>query len=209
MGQSIVYKNKFIKFIKKKRVLKLIFFVVTIIENHQFRKSILGNDIRFKEIYNKLYLPLKSYALRFIPDREIIEDFIQDAFLNIWERRENFTSILAIKSFLYTNVKNSCLIHLRCQKIQARNEEEIVRLIKEEEEFIFEEEVYSMLHEAIKDLPKRTREIILMSMEGKPNSEISEHLDISINTIKTIKLRAYRILREKLKEVQWLWFLLI
>lgn len=181
-----------------------------IISGDQYlRKYLFENEISFKEIYNQLYLPLKSYALQFILEREIVEDFIQDAFLKIWERRYNFTSVLAVKSFLYTSVKNSCLIHLRTQKIQTRNESEIVRFITEEDEFIFEEEIYAMLHEAIKDLPRRTREIIMMSMEGTSNLEISEQLDISVNTIKTIKLRAYRILREKLKGVQWLWFLLI
>ncbi len=43
-----------------------------------------------------------------------------------------------------------------------------------------------------------------MSLKGASNPEIALNLGISLNTVKTVKLRAYRVLREKLKEINWL-----
>ena len=48
-----------------------------------------------------------------------------------------------------------------------------------------------------------------MTMEGLSNPEIAKELGISANTVKTIKLRAYQVLRERLKGVQWLLLLLL
>ena len=56
-------------------------------------------------------------------------------------------------------------------------------------------------------MSEQARRIVLQTMEGASNAEIAERLEISVNTVKTLKLRAYRILRERLKGVQWLLFL--
>lgn len=164
----------------------------------------------FKEIFNRYYLPVKSYAFHFVEDDETIEDFVQDAFLKVWEKREDFYYVAAIKSFLYMSVKNACLDYLRHQKVQRRNEPELVMWLTEEgkEEFLLEEEVHAMVYDAIKDLSEQSRRVVIMTMEGASNLEIAKELHVSVNTVKTIKLRAYRVLRERLKGLQWLLLLL-
>lgn len=37
----------------------------------------------FKEIFDRYYLPVKSYGFQYIEDDEIVEDFVQDAFLKV------------------------------------------------------------------------------------------------------------------------------
>ena len=129
----------------------------------------------------------------------------------IWEARERFYSIPAIKSFLYTTVRNSCLIYLRHQKVKERNESEIARwiLLEDEEKNILEDEVNTMLYEAIKDLSEKSRDIVIMTLNGSSNIDIAKELNISVNTVKTVKLRAYRVLRKRLKGIQWLLLFLL
>ena len=164
----------------------------------------------FKEIFDRYYLPVKSYAFRYVEDDEVIEDFVQDAFLQVWERREHCFFVAAIKSFLYTSVRNACLDHLRHQKVRRQHEPELVLWLSEEgdEEFLLEDEVHAMVYEAIKDLSEQSRRVVIMTMDGASNPEIAEQLGVSVNTVKTIKLRAYRVLRERLKGLQWLLLLL-
>ena len=94
----------------------------------------------FKEIFDRYYLPVKSYGFQYIEDDEIVEDFVQDAFLKVWEKRADFYFVAAIKSFLYMSVRNACLDYLRHQKVQRRNEPELILWLTEEveEEFILE-----------------------------------------------------------------------
>ena len=161
-----------------------------------------GNEIVFREVFNRFYLPLKAYAFRIIDDETIVEDFVQDSFLHIWEARERFYSIPAIKSFLYTTVRNSCLIYLRHQKVKERNESEIARwiLLEDEEKNILEDEVNTMLYEAIKDLSEKSRDIVIMTLNGSSNIDIAKELNISVNTVKTSLHKGMKELRGMLEE---------
>ena len=130
----------------------------------------------FKEIFDRYYLPVKSYGFQYVEDDEIIEDFVQDAFLKVWEKRADFYFVAAIKSFLYMSVRNACLDYLRHQKVQRRNEPELILWLTEEgeEEFVLEEEVHAMVYDAIKDLSERSRRVVIMTMEGLSNPEIAK-----------------------------------
>ena len=66
-----------------------------------------------------------------------------------------------------------------------------------------------MLYEAIKDLSEKSRDIVIMTLNGSSNIDIAKELNISVNTVKTVKLRAYRVLRKRLKGIQWLLLFLL
>lgn len=170
-----------------------------------------GKETAFKELFQRFYLPLCSFAYRYVKNDHITDDFVQDAFFNVWEKRKDFFLVSAIKSYLYLNVRNACLNWLKHQQVQYRNESELALSFynNEEQEQMLEEDIHARIYDAIKDLSPQTRKIVLMTMEGLSNPEIASRLNISSNTVKTTKLRAYRILRKKLKDIQWILFLLL
>ena len=72
------------------------------------------------------------------------------------------------------------------------------------------QETLRILHQAIDTLPPQTRKIILLGLNGKNNNEIAEALNISVNTVKSLKKSAYTSLRGQLKDpMLFLLFLLI
>ena len=156
-----------------------------------------ANSLAFKEIFKLYYHPLCMYAYRYVQD---------DTFLNLWERRREFHALNAIRSFLYLSVRNACLNWLKHLAVRQRNEMDFASFLQEEleDDFILEDSIHARLYAAIEELPDRAREILLMSLKGISNPEIASSLGISLNTVKTVKLRAYRVLREKLKEINWL-----
>ena len=158
-----------------------------------------------KTLFDRFYLPLRSFAFRYVGDDSITDDFVQTAFMNLWENRENVHAFSAAKAFLYMNVKNDCLNYMKRQQMIARHEEEIAREMseRESEDAEVEEEVSAMVYEALKVLSEQSRRIVLLTMEGASNTEIAGQLGITVNTVKTTKLRAYRVLREQLKGIPW------
>jgi RNA polymerase sigma factor (sigma-70 family) len=60
------------------------------------------------------------------------------------------------------------------------------------------QETIRILYQAVKKLPPQSREVIQHSLTGKNNNEIVDAMGISLNTVKTHKKTAYRILRDKL-----------
>ncbi len=171
----------------------------------------MGNQSVFKQIFETYYRLLCGFARKFIPDVNLCEDLVQEAFLGLWRKRVEIENFNAIKSYLYSSVRNACLNHLRHENVKNRNEEEIKELSSGwyAEDSILEEEVHTQIHESIKELSPQIRKIILMAMNGHTNPEIARKVNISVNTIKTLKKRGYRFLRSKLKGIHWLLLLLL
>lgn len=167
-----------------------------------------GDARALKLFFDGFYPSACVYAIKFIKQSDVAEDIVQDAFVQFWRIRDRFTSVRKIRAFIYTTVRNACINHLK----QKRTREDILNhapIIDElSHELLIEEETYRLLDAAIQQLPARTREIILLALEGHNNPEIAELLGVSINTIKTLKKNAYADLRHTLSNQTYLLFFL-
>ena len=74
---------------------------------------------------------------------------------------------------------------------------------------LIEEEFFRQIHVTINNLTPERRKVILFTMEGLTNREIAEKVGVSVNTVKTLKIKAYRILRDELGMVVFLLLLLL
>ena len=164
----------------------------------------------FKEIFKKYYLPVRSFAWRFVKDNDIAEDIVQDCFLNVWEKRLTFNVITEIRSYLYTSTRNACLDYLKHEQIKQKHAIHLLTTAsqEEEQEYILEEEVDALIHQAIGTLPRQAQKMVIMTLNGDSNLEIAQKLNVTVNTVKSTKLKSYQILRKRLRNVQWLLVLL-
>ena len=165
----------------------------------------------FKEIFKQYYLPVRSFAWRFVKDNDIAEDIVQDAFLQVWEKRLSFNVFAEIRSYLYTSTRNACLDYLKHENVRQKHETHILASTShaEEQEYILEEEVDSLIYNAIGTLSRQAQKIVIMTMDGNSNLEIAQKLNITVNTVKSTKLKAYQVLRKRLRNVQWFFALLL
>ncbi|PKQ69356.1 hypothetical protein BZG01_00005 [Labilibaculum manganireducens] len=170
-----------------------------------------GNRSVFKSIFENHYHPLCGFAGKFITDSDVCDDIVQESFFCLWKKRAEISNINAIKSYLYSSVRNACLNYLRHQSVKDKSEADIIALSSQWylEDSIIEEEVHSQIYEAIKDLSPQSRKVIVMTMNGLTNPEIAADLGVSVNTVKTLKQRGYKFLRGRLKGIHWLLLLLL
>ena len=170
---------------------------------HLMQRLKEGDDRAFKKIFDKYYVPLRSYAFRYVGDDSRTDNFVQDAFLIVWERKEDFQVLFALKRFLYVSVKNACLNYLKHQAVEKRNLSELTKHLEseQEEEAILEEEIHAELFQAIEGLSGQAKKVIKALMEGLSNQEIAQSLNISIHSVKTVKQRAYKALRKELSKL--------
>ena len=83
-------------------------------------------------------------------------------------------------------------------------------MIESEEYFldnVAEEEVYALVYKAIDELAPQSRKVILMSLQELSNGEIAEQLNISVNSVRTLKQNAYKKLKGLLRDYFYLLFL--
>lgn len=89
----------------------------------------------------------------------------------------------------------------------ARIEQEYMSFLKERETTTFffnqivEQELLTLLSEAIQDLPEQTGQVFQLVMEGFDNAEIAEKLNLSIDSVKSHKKRGKQLLKSRLGDI--------
>jgi RNA polymerase sigma-70 factor (family 1) len=167
-----------------------------------------GDSHALKIFFDTFYHSVCVYAIKFIKQKDVSEDIVQEAFLKYWNIRKQINDIKSAKAFIYKTVRNSCINYIKQKNLHDSIHKKELIETDISYELIIEEETYRILHEAIKSLPPRMQEIITCSLQGNKNNEIAEQLGISINTVKTLKKNAYKELRIKLQGHVFILFLL-
>jgi len=154
-------------------------------------------------LYDKYALQLRYFAYKYLNDNSEVDDILQEAFVSLWENRKRIISEPMAKGFLYKYIRNEAVTRLRKRNVKNRFEK-LYRQDEPEEPFlrnIIEAEVLHNLAQAIGNLPSSCREICLMSLKGMKLQEISEKLNISINTVKKQKSISNARIRKIMEEL--------
>lgn len=158
-----------------------------------------------KPFYSKVYPGLLVYASRKLEKYSFLaEDCVQEAVVSAFDRRDTFTSLNHLKSFLFTCIHNSCVSTLRHNMLNTSESE--IKLLADDASIDFiRHETLSLLYNAIEGLPPRLYSIFEMSFEnGMKNAEIAEALGVSVATVKKDKAKLISILRDNVSEATML-----
>ena len=160
----------------------------------------------FELVFNEYYSLLIPYALRFMDTSEDAEEVIQEVFVKFWEKCESLAPDSSIKSYLYRSVHNTCLNHIKHQKVKDGYRQYILHVMEEAQEDHFEDDARNNIRERIleevNNLPPRCSEIFKLSRyEGLKYQEIADHLEISVKTVEVQMGKALKTLRTNLKDV--------
>lgn len=161
------------------------------------------NRTEYRHLYRVYYASLCHYARRFVGENCDEEDLVQEIFMKLWERTNTFESEEALAGYLYRSVHNACLQYIR--ELRGKHtpsdfsaEERFAYESVDNEQLLVEEEYFRQIYAAIHSMQDQRKEIVLKTLAGLGNEEIAAELNISVNTVKTLKKRAYTHLRETL-----------
>jgi len=163
-------------------------------------------DIRktdFRSIFDKYFPSLCVFANRFVNDEDLSKDMVQEVFLKVWNSATEFESEKSLKVYLYLATKNTCFDYLKKEKRKKQTGDFDTERINDDTHLeddsvmleIIREETYRQLEDAIDLLPEQARKVVLLNLKSFSNQEIAEELNVSINTVKTHKLNAFKKLR--------------
>ena len=155
----------------------------------------------FKLLFDRYYRPMCVFGAKYIDSIDVVEDLVQDIFMNIWDSIDH-SNVNNLKSYLFTSVRNRSLTYLKKKQpdhleeinydwqkdlyIQEDDEEEVARKIQE-------------VKKAIAELPKGCQDVFnAVVIGGLKYQEAADELGVSINTIKSQLKKSYRLLNDKL-----------
>lgn len=157
------------------------------------------NMFAFDVLYKKYSRRIYKFGFSILKSQEEAENLIQDVYLNLWENRHKVAQDSSVKSYLFTIAYNSSISIIR-KKARESQFIEYLKTLQEVNEdpvnvALEYSELTNKLDEIIKTLPRRQREVYLMHrVEGLKYNEITERLNISVNTIELQKMDMNRII---------------
>ena len=178
--------------------------------------------VALEELFRRFYKPLRAYAFRFVNDKDIAEDIVQDAFLELWSRQDYIRfDDNSVQSYLFKTVYNRS-INVINKKIQQNQ----CSLDQDNEDLVLDQYLYTQMQDSeqililqeldkeiltfIDTLPPQCKKIFLLSRTyDLKNREIAEQLGISIKAVEKQISKALFGLKHYLIEKELISFLLI
>jgi RNA polymerase sigma-70 factor, ECF subfamily len=150
---------------------------------------------------NRLYY----LGLKFFHNQEDAEDFLQEVFLKAYEKLSSFRGVVPFGAWLYKLAFNLAVNRYHVNKAALLKEAESIPDIAEEPvaaSLDWERiETVAEVNDAIRELPALYSLIIRMHFfDGFTYNEVSEIMDIPVNTVKSHIFRAKKLIVRLLNE---------
>ncbi|RTE52276.1 RNA polymerase sigma-70 factor [Arenibacter aquaticus] len=163
-----------------------------------------GDDKAYKNLYDLYYSGLVLYCYNLTKNQDRAEDIVQQTLVKIWIKRDTLNIRTSLKSYLYRSVYNTFLKEYR----KIKKEEVALADLKNNTIMEFEDMDESLLEEkmkllelAIDQLPKKNKEVFLLSKKaGYKHKEIAAQLEISEKAVEKHISRATQSIKKWLKE---------
>jgi RNA polymerase sigma factor (sigma-70 family) len=167
-----------------------------------------GDESAFASIFCSHYKAMLNYGLKFHKDAELVEDSIQELFLELWKNRSSLGTTNHIKPYLLTSVRRKIIKILeKGNKIKKLFSKDISQEYDFEVVFSYEstliqsqtdEEQVKKIQAILSELPPRQKEILyLLFYQDMSYEEISQIMELSYQSARNLVHRAVKLLREK------------
>jgi RNA polymerase sigma-70 factor (family 1) len=177
-------------------------------QNNTFQKMLHGDKRALTDLLHEYHNYLVVVGLRYLSDRQRVEDVIHDVFADFWNSKKEIQIQTGVKSFLRGAVVNKSLAIIRKDSRITLVEEHSYDLTDSKasaDQIIDRDNLQEAIDEIVESLPEKCREVFKLSrVEGLSHKEIADQLGISKKTIENHMTKALKSLRSGLKRKEFL-----
>ena len=156
-------------------------------------------DRQFHTDYLSLSGLLYKVAFYLLESEADAEDVVQELYLRLWKSRDTLDEVRSPKAYCVRMLKNLCLDRIRAARHLTFPEElpEHTSVHLQDDQLDGKQRLDKVL-EAVKALPERQREILLLrTVDGLSYEEISRRLGMSPLTRRVLLSRARSTIKSK------------
>jgi RNA polymerase sigma factor (sigma-70 family) len=174
---------------------------------NDFRK---GNLEAFNAIYYKYIRLLYNYGSKITPDGSLVEDCIQDLFIELWQKRQILSETTSIKFYLFKSL-NRKIVRKSAQEKRLSMKGKLTENYHFEVAFSHEfhlvtmqidEEQKENLDKALQTLTPRQKEAIFLKYYEKLSfEEVAVIMAINVKATYKLVTRALDMLRKNIQQI--------
>jgi len=147
---------------------------------------------------------LYNYGCKLSPDQALVQDTVQELFVDLWKSRSRLTVPVSVKFYLFRSLRRRILKNLREGNrfpLESFSSDSAVFAAQDAESTFIEQETgehrLSHLQKALRQLPVRQQEVIKLRFYDELSlSEIAAILDINEQSVRNLLQRAIVHLRQ-------------
>jgi RNA polymerase sigma-70 factor (ECF subfamily) len=157
------------------------------------------------QLYNLYCQAMFLVSLRYVKDKFVAEDVMQDAFIKAFKNIKAYKNEVAFGAWLKRIVINQSIDYLKQKKLELISiNEEVTDAISDEGWKVEQDVSMEVIVDKIKNLKDKYRLVLtLYLLEGYDHQEIAQILNITENTSRTHLLRGKKLLKEQLKNTNY------
>jgi len=161
-----------------------------------------GDERAISELYDRYAGLIYGAGMRYLRDRSLAEDLVQDVFTAVWRSAGSFDpSRASFATWVYRITRNRATDLIRRRKARVRTVESDPLFEPGEEDHSGELSRSFDVASALSRLSQVHREVLVLAyFEGFSQSEISRRTGTPLGTVKSRTTAALRALREDLDE---------
>lgn len=157
-------------------------------ERETLLKLKAGDHAAFEQIYHAYKDRLIANLLRLLKSRALVEEIVQDLFLQVWKGRAEIDLEKSFKAFLFKIGANLAKNVIRKayydKKIRTQLLPIELQIYSPIEDALHATDIHEAIESILDSLPPQRRIVFkLCKLEGKSYKEVSELLNISENTV--------------------------
>ena len=171
-----------------------------------------GDITAFNKIVSRYQGRLLNFVYRFTGDRETAQDIVQETFLRVYRKREQYCSTANLSTWIFTIAGNLAKSELRHRKrwhlvpISKEAHQDVAEKIADQSlgpnQIAEKKAIERNIQEAIGSLPAKYREaVILRDIEAMPYEQIAQIVGCPVGTIKSRVNRGRLQLQKRLEQI--------
>lgn len=163
-----------------------------------------GNKDAFGPIVRWFQTRICNLCKHYLGTTQDAEDASADVFIKAYRSLSTFNPHYAFSTWLYRIAVNHCLSTLRRRKLETKFLEhatEDIHTSADAETLFFEKQKEKLYHQNLTNLPENYRTALMLKyQQDLPYNQISQIMDVPVNTVGSLILRGKKELRKKMKE---------
>jgi len=175
-----------------------------------------GDEEAFALLVERYQRPMYNFVRRSVQDHTVAQDILQETFLRVVQRADEFRGQSKVSTWMYTIARNLCvdharkMVHRRHASLDApgRKGDDDDRALVDRiagptngaDRNAIGEQLKIAVASAVEQLPEDQREVFLLRQEEIPFKDIARLQGVGINTVLGRMHYAVRHLQERLRE---------
>ncbi len=167
-----------------------------------------GSETAYAHLYKNYFHKLYNYGIKFSADTALVEDCLQQLFVELWQNRQNLGDTPSVQNYLYKSFRRKILRKIRQQRSmslgQYNAEAYPFNISLSHETDIIREEVQAhqkqILAEGLKLLSEKQKEAIFLKFYDRLSyEEISEVMELETKAVYDLVYKGIAKMKKHLK----------